>query len=123
MTAPAETFRRLFVAARATIRAAFLIAVVPQATLAQEPAGIQPLPPVAASEAAAATPSPDTIVEVRIEGNETTDVSKLPKLTTRAGQVFDPQVVEEDVRTLHRSRKFVDVHPKFVRVADGVVVI
>ena len=42
---------------------------------------------------------------------------------TRAGQAFDPRTVEEDVRTLHRSRKFVDVHPKYVRVADGVVVI
>jgi outer membrane protein insertion porin family len=63
------------------------------------------------------------IVEVRIEGNQATEVSKLPKLVTRAGQIFDPQVIEEDVRTLHRSRKFVDVHPKYVRVKEGVVVI
>ena len=90
----------------------------------QEPSGIQALPPVAESgPTARAAASGDTIVEVRIEGNEATDVSKLPKLVTRAGQVFDPQAVEEDVRTLHRSRKFVDVHPKYVRVADGVVVI
>jgi outer membrane protein insertion porin family len=67
--------------------------------------------------------SGDRIVEVRIEGNETTEVSKLPKLVTRAGQVFDPQSIEEDVRTLHRSRKFVDIHPKYVRVREGVVVI
>jgi outer membrane protein insertion porin family len=65
----------------------------------------------------------DRIVEVRIEGNETTEVSKLPKLVTRAGQIFDPQSIEEDVRTLHRSRKFVDIHPKYVRVREGVVVI
>ncbi len=65
----------------------------------------------------------DRIVEVRIEGNETMDASKLPKLVTRAGQSFDPQSIEEDVRTLHRSRKFVDVHPKYVRVRQGVVVI
>ena len=63
------------------------------------------------------------IVEVRIEGNHATEVSKLPKLVTRAGQIFDVQTVEEDVRTLHRSRKFVDVRPKTVRVAEGVVVI
>ena len=63
------------------------------------------------------------IVEVRIEGNHATEVSKLPKLVTRAGQIFDVQSVEEDVRTLHRSRKFVDVRPKTVRVAEGVVVI
>ena len=82
------------------------------------PAVPQPLPP--------ATPPADPanrIVEVRIEGNHATEVSKLPKLVTRAGQIFDPQAIEEDVRTLHRSRKFVDVHPKYVRVKEGVVVI
>ncbi len=65
----------------------------------------------------------DRIVEVRIEGNETTEASKLPKLITRAGQIFDPQSIEEDVRTLHRSRKFVDIHPKYIHVREGVVVI
>jgi outer membrane protein insertion porin family len=88
------------------------------AAAAAEPA---PLPPVAAGPAT--TPPAELIVEVRIEGNEATEVSKLPKLVTRAGQAFDPRTVEEDVRTLHRSRKFVDVHPKYVRIADGVVVI
>jgi len=63
------------------------------------------------------------IVEVRIEGNKVTDVSRLPRLVTRAGQIFDPAAIEEDVRSLHRSRKFVDVHPKYVRVAEGMVVI
>ena len=91
------------------------------AAQAADPAGPTPLPPVAAATAAA--PQADLIVEVRIEGNEATEVSKLPKLVTRAGQAFDPRSVEEDVRTLHKSRKFVDVHPKYVRVADGVVVI
>ena len=79
-------------------------------------------PPAAASPRPAETAS-DRIVEVRIEGNETTDASKLPKLITRAGQIFDAQSIEEDVRTLHRSRKFVDIHPKYVRVREGVVVI
>jgi outer membrane protein insertion porin family len=91
------------------------------AAQAADPAGPTPLPPVAAGTVAA--PQADLIVEVRIEGNEATEVSKLPKLVTRAGQAFDPRSVEEDVRTLHKSRKFVDVHPKYVRVADGVVVI
>jgi outer membrane protein insertion porin family len=68
-------------------------------------------------------PTAERIVEVRIEGNHATEVSKLPKLSTRAGQDFDPQAIAEDVRTLHRSRKFVDVHPKIVRVAEGVVVV
>ena len=85
-------------------------------------------PPVAtpASQPPAASPAEveaNRIVEVRIEGNETTEASKLPKLITRAGQIFDPQSIEEDVRTLHRSRKFVDILPKYVRVREGVVVI
>jgi outer membrane protein insertion porin family len=78
----------------------------------------QPTPP-----ATAAVDEANRIVEVRIEGNHATDVSKLPKLVTRAGQIFDAQAIEEDVRTLHRSRKFVDIHPKYVRVKEGVVVI
>ena len=82
------------------------------------PAGPRPLPP-----AAAPADESNRIVEVRIEGNHATEVSKLPKLVTRAGQIFDPQAIEEDVRTLHRSRKFIDVHPKYVRVKEGVVVI
>ena len=78
---------------------------------------VEPLPQVAAGNPA------DRIIEVRIEGNHATEASKLPKLVTRAGQIFDPQAIEEDVRTLHRSRKFVDVHPKYLRMPEGVVVI
>jgi outer membrane protein insertion porin family len=106
-------------AAAATLAA--LVVCFGPAVQAADQAGPTPLPPVAAVPTAA--PSADLIVEVRIEGNEATEVSKLPKLVTRAGQAFDPRAVEEDVRTLHKSRKFVDVHPKYVRVADGVVVI
>jgi len=109
-----------------------LVALVVLAWLAAPAAGQQaaeplPLPPVAGGAAApaatAATTPADVIVEVRIEGNHATDVSRLPKLVTRAGQIFDAQSIEEDVRTLHRSRKFVDVHPKYVRVAEGIVVV
>jgi outer membrane protein insertion porin family len=91
------------------------------ATCVAQPAA-EPMPLPAVSDAPAAAPA-DVIVEVRIEGNHATDVSKLPKLVTRAGQIFDAQAIEEDVRTLHRSRKFVDVHPKYVRVAEGIVVV
>ena len=87
----------------------------------QAPAALPPIP-AAAAQPAVADPA-NRIVEVRIEGNHATDVSKLPKLVTRAGQIFDPQAIEDDVRSLHRSRKFVDVHPKYVRVTEGVVVI
>jgi outer membrane protein insertion porin family len=106
-----------------------IVAVIGMATTAaamgQSPA---PPPPIQPPPQPVAVPEPivdesNRIVEVRIEGNQATEVSKLPKLVTRAGQIFDPQVIEEDVRTLHRSRKFVDVHPKYVRVKEGVVVI
>ncbi len=86
------------------------------------PVPSRPQPP-APTAALGAVDESNRIVEVRIEGNHATEVSKLPKLVTRAGQIFDVQSVEEDVRTLHRSRKFVDVRPKTVRVAEGVVVI
>jgi len=102
----------------------------PASVQAQVPGAVTQLPPVAAPPAtsapAAAVPVVDEsnrIVEVRIEGNHATDVSKLPKLVTRAGQIFDTAAIEEDVRTLHRCRKFVDVNPKYVRVKEGVVVI
>jgi outer membrane protein insertion porin family len=108
-------------------------AAVPPATppLAAPPGTAVPGQPGTASQPGTATqsgtaPAPQTgerIVEVRIEGNHATEVSKLPKLSTRAGQDFDPQAIAEDVRILHRSRKFVDVHPKIVRVAEGVVVV
>ena len=124
LTAHSDIIRRVSVRPWAALIATLLVVACAQAARSQETAAVQPLPPVATTgELSASTAPADVIVEVRIEGNETTDVSKLPKLLTRAGQVFDPQVVEEDVRTLHRSRKFVDVHPKYVRVTDGVVVI
>ena len=111
---------------------ALALAAAPSWSHAQTPgtlpgAGMTPVagPPTPQPLPAAAPPVDEAnrIVEVRIEGNHATEVSKLPKLVTRAGQIFDAQAIEEDVRTLHRSRKFVDVHPKYVRVKEGVVVI
>lgn len=61
--------------------------------------------------------------EVRIEGNATTPKHKLPKLSTRAGQPFDPRVLDEDVRALDRTRKFIDVRPKYQRTPEGLIVI
>ena len=84
------------------------------------PGGVEPL---ASVDGAVPAEENNRIVEVRIEGNQVTEVSKLPTLQTRAGQIFDASMIEEDVRSLHRSRKFVDVHPKYVRVAEGIVVI
>jgi outer membrane protein insertion porin family len=102
---------------------ALLCAVGVAAAQEPLPPPVSTLPPVDAAAAPATVDEANRIVEVRIEGNHATEVSKLPQLVTRAGQIFDPQAVEQDVRTLHRTRKFVDVHPKYVRVAEGVVVI
>ena len=70
------------------------------------------------------SPSGEQLVrEVRIEGNHTTRVEKLPKLSTRVGQPFDPHIVEEDVRLLASSRKFLDVRMQYQQRPDGIVVI
>ncbi len=66
----------------------------------------------------------ETIVQqVRVEGNYTTPVAKLPQLRTRVGQAFDPMIVKDDVRTLAGSRKFIDVKSQFQQVPGGVAVI
>lgn len=71
-----------------------------------------------------AHPDSDLIIQqVRIEGNHTTPVAKLPRLATRIGQPFDPRVVQEDVRQLATSRKFLDVKSQFQQVPGGVAVI
>jgi outer membrane protein insertion porin family len=92
----------------AAVLVVFLALVVP--ALAQER---QDSPP-RAGEA--------SVVEVLLEGNST-PLKKLPRFSTRAGQPFDPKLVEEDVRALHRSGRFIDIKPKYQRVPDGIVVI
>jgi len=119
--APDRSIRQLLVA----LATVWIALRAPLPARAQPP-GQMPAPASAPQPLPSAAPPVDPanrIVEVRIEGNHATEVAKLPKLVTRAGQIFDPQAIEEDVRTLHRSRKFVDVHPKYVRVKEGVVVI
>ncbi|MFM8804013.1 MAG: POTRA domain-containing protein, partial [Planctomycetia bacterium] len=113
---------------KVVLACAWLSTAAAQGQYPPAPGGVSPLPPAAATPpaapaAATAVDEANRIVEVRIEGNHATDVSKLPKLVTRAGQIFDAQAIEEDVRTLHRCRKFVDIHPKYVRVKEGVVVV
>jgi outer membrane protein insertion porin family len=50
-------------------------------------------------------------------------MAKMPKLSTRVGQPFDPRLVQEDVRSLASSRKFLDVKSQFQAVPGGIVVI
>ncbi len=63
------------------------------------------------------------VAEVRIDGNST-PLNKLGfRFATRAGQPFDPKLVEDDVRSLDRTRRFLDIRPKYQRVPGGIVVI
>jgi outer membrane protein insertion porin family len=80
---------------------------------------LTPTEPAAASAVAGGT----VVKEVRVEGNHTTPVSKMPKLRTRAGEPYDPQTVKDDVRALASSRKFLDVKPQLQAVPGGMVVI
>jgi outer membrane protein insertion porin family len=94
-------------------RAAAFVAVWIQllgSAVAQE----RPMPPPRAGEA--------NVAEVVLEGNSTS-LKDLPRFSTRAGQPFDPKLVEDDVRALNRSGRFIDIKPKYQRVPDGIVVI
>jgi len=69
-------------------------------------------------------PAGEPVAELRIEGNERFPVEKIVRsIHTRAGRIYDPEVVEEDVRRLLHTRMFVDVQPSTQRVAGGRVVI
>jgi outer membrane protein insertion porin family len=63
------------------------------------------------------------VVEVRIEGHSgTTQVGRLPKLNTRAGALFDPKLIEDDVRALDGTRRFLDVKTRYQYVNGGLLV-
>ncbi len=64
------------------------------------------------------------VVQVQIDGMQLgPKKAKLPPLVTRAGEPYNAQLVEDDVRRLIKSRKFVDVSPKVQPVPGGVVVV
>lgn len=64
------------------------------------------------------------VVEVRIEGHSgVTQVGRLPKLNTRAGALFDPKLIEDDVRALDGTRRFIDIKTRYQYVNGGLVVI
>jgi outer membrane protein insertion porin family len=68
-------------------------------------------------------PRAQIVKRVRIEGNYSTEVSKMPKLGTCEGQPFDSHIVQEDARTLASSRKFLDVRSKLEPTPEGMIVI
>ncbi len=64
------------------------------------------------------------VVDVQIQGHRETPLARIsPHIRTRAGRPFDPEIVEEDVRRLIRSRQFIDVRPHTQQVPGGVVVV
>jgi outer membrane protein insertion porin family len=88
-------------------------------------------PPATGSVAgeAVAAPAPEfaqaeTVVEVRIVGNETTSTTQIAsQITTRAGRPFDQTVVQRDVRKLAGMGWFVDVKSLSETTPQGRIVI
>lgn len=76
-------------------------------------------------------PSPDTqpapgetrVLQVQVIGARGAVTSKLPKLKTRMGEPYDRQAVEDDVRALSKTGRFIDIQPKVQEVTGGVIVI
>jgi outer membrane protein insertion porin family len=92
--------------------------------------GASPFNAKSSSELAPANnniPTPEAgsvnVVEVRIEGHSgVTQVGRLPKLNTRAGALFDPKLIEDDVRALDGTRRFIDIRTRYQYVNGGLVV-
>jgi outer membrane protein insertion porin family len=73
---------------------------------------------------AATTSAEEIVVDVRVDGNQAVPLHRIaPHIQTRAGRAFSPDIVEEDVRRLTRSRMFVNVNTTYQRVPEGVVVV
>ena len=66
----------------------------------------------------------EMVVDVQVVGNRNVRREKIaPLIRTRPNRPFDPQVVEEDVRRLMRSKLFSSVRPLYKRHPNGRVVI
>jgi outer membrane protein insertion porin family len=66
----------------------------------------------------------EMVVDVQVVGNRNIRRERIaPLIRTRPNRPFDPQVVEEDVRRLMRSKLFSSVRPLYKRQPNGRVVI
>ena len=64
------------------------------------------------------------VVEVRIEGNQQVQNDKIMGVvTSKANRPLDLRAVENDVRSIDRLGKFVDVRAQYLQHPDGVVII
>ena len=87
--------------------------------------------PVPQGTPAESIPSPDTplapgemrVLQVQVIGVRGEITTKLPKLKTRMGEPYDRQAVEDDVRALSKTGRFIDVQPKVQEAGGGVIVI
>lgn len=88
--------------------------------VAQEPPATLPR-----ETAAPVDPGPEVLVtEVRIVGAKGVPREKfLPSVKTRAGRPFNPDLIEEDVRRLHRTGLFLDVKTYTPEVPGGRLVV
>jgi outer membrane protein insertion porin family len=66
----------------------------------------------------------EKIVDVRVVGNQHVKLDKIThEIHTRAGRPFDPQMIEEDVRRLTKTRLFVSVDTTYQRAPTGGVIV
>lgn len=67
---------------------------------------------------------PEQVVEVRVVGARQTPIAEiLRQIHSRKGRPFDQELIEEDVRRLYKTRKFVKVEPHNQSVPGGRIVI
>jgi outer membrane protein insertion porin family len=66
----------------------------------------------------------DVVVDVRVVGNQSVKLQRIsPMIRTRSGRNYDPDIIEDDVRKLNKSRMFVSVNTSYQRTPEGVIVI
>lgn len=66
----------------------------------------------------------ELVAEVRVLGNQHVPLHEIsPHVKVRAGRVFDMRLVEDDVRRLNQTQRFVSVDAQVEHTPQGVVVI
>ena len=67
---------------------------------------------------------PESLVDVRIEGNTTIPASHIAKyIRTRPGRTFSQKQIQDDVKSLFGTRWFYSVEPRFRKTKKGTVLI
>ncbi len=83
--------------------------------------------PTAAARAQSLQPAAggaEYVVQVRVSGHDRVPLRKiLSNIHTRQGRVYDPKVVEEDVRRLNGTKLFITVKPYTQKTPEGRLVV